>query len=174
MNIKDYINHDALKKDGFYGFHSVSELRNNPDLIPDIRGIYLILKPNITSGEEYLEIGTGGHFKGRNPNVSIDKLSKKWIENVLILYIGKAGGEKHPKRTLRIRLEEYLRFGTGEDIGHWGGRYIWQLKYSEELIVCWKALPEEDPETKENEVIRDFKNIYGKYPFANLKCKKSK
>ena len=56
---------------------------------------------------------------------------------------------------LKTRLSSYLRFGEGKFATHWGGRYIWQLKDSRELIVCWKTM-DEDPRVVEKEMIAKF------------------
>ena len=84
-----------------------------------------------------------------------------WISNEAIVYIGKG-------KSLKTRLSSYLRFGEGEFATHWGGRYIWQLKDSRELIVCWKTM-DEDPRVVEKEMIAKFKEEHGgRRPFANL------
>ncbi len=56
-----------------------------------------------------------------DPSVSIEKLQAKWIDEALVLYVGKADAGKTGMRGIRVRLDEYLRFGQGEPIGHWGG-----------------------------------------------------
>ena len=78
-----------------------------------------------------------------------------------IVYIGKG-------KSLKTRLSSYLRFGEGKFATHWGGRYIWQLKDSRELIVCWKTM-NEDPRVVEEKMIAKFKEEHGgRRPFANL------
>jgi hypothetical protein len=163
MNFKDI---DDIKKGGFEGFHPIKKLGMNFQLIPNIRGVYLIL--NLDSQEpSYSAIGTGGHFKEKNPNVPIAILQSNWLYKTIVVYIGKAGAE-NSKATLRSRLGQYLKFGQGKDIGHWGGRFIWQLAAAQELVVCWRPLPESDPRTMESELINDFLTQYGRLPFANL------
>ena len=97
----------------------------------------------------------------KNPNVSVAELRDNWISNEAIVYIGKG-------KSLKTRLSSYLRFGEGKFATHWGGRYIWQLKDSRELIVCWKTM-DEDPRVVEEKMIAKFKEEHGgRRPFANL------
>ena len=51
-----------------------------------------------------------------------------------------------------------------------GGRFIWQLKNSPELIICWMCTtPDEIPRTVERELISMFRAANsGRRPFANL------
>lgn len=158
MNFNDI---DEIKKDGFKGFKRVKDLRENSLFIPQDKGVYLVLKPR-DMDVKFLETGTGGHFKDKDPNVSIDKLKAKWIEDTLVLYVGRTG------RTLYERINELLRFGQGENIGHWGGRYLWQINHSEELVICWKEMQDEDPEEIWKQLLWDFESVYSKLPFANL------
>ena len=65
-------------------------------------------------------------------------------------------------------MKQYFRFGNKEAVGHWGGRYIWQLSNPEELIVCWKATSNKDPRYVEKELIAEFVKQFNKRPFANL------
>ena len=66
-----------------------------------------------------------------------------------------------------LYLNPNMRFGQGKDVGHKGGRYIWQIPNSENLVVCWKPT-QEDSRTVEAELIQQFVAEFGKRPFANL------
>lgn len=159
MSEMNFNNIEEIKKYGFKGFESVKDLREDSSRIPKKKGVYLVLKPQ-DMDVDFLETGTGGHTKG-NPNVSRDKLKAKRIENMLVLYVGRTG------RTLYKRINELLRFGQGENIGHRGGRYLWQINHSEELVICWKEMQDEDPEEIKNRLLLDFESKYSKLPFAN-------
>ena len=159
---------DFFQTKGFEGFKTMGELMNEGSrLIPAQMGVYVVLRES-ESAPEFLAEGTGGYFKGQNPNVSIEELQANWVANTHVVYIGKAGGIDS-SATLYKRLGQYLRFGQGANIGHWGGRYIWQLADSRELIVCWKTLTKDDPREVEHEMIAEFKSAHsGMRPFANL------
>jgi len=159
-------NIDELKNAGFLGFKKMHDLFKDCSSIPKTKGVYLILNPGYIEGE-YLLIGTGGHFKGKNPNVSLEELTLNWVEKSLVIYIGKAGSE-NSSATLHSRLKQYFGFGQGKNIGHYGGRFIWQLKNSADLIVCWKPLLNDDPRFVENQLIKKFVTKFSKRPFANL------
>ncbi|NLI36943.1 MAG: hypothetical protein GX416_10590 [Bacteroidales bacterium] len=153
---------------GFRGFVTIGQLQENISVVPDTKGVYLLLKSEETGNPEFLPKGSGGHFKGNNPNVTIEELKKNWVENADILYIGKAGGERQGSN-LRKRLNQLIRFGQGGNVGHWGGRYIWQLKDSEHLLVCWKELSNDNPREIEKSMIDQFKSEHNNSrPFANL------
>jgi hypothetical protein len=151
---------DDIKKAGFAGFKKMSDLFIDTSMLPDCNGVYLVLNIDNKAGD-FLTVGSGGHFKGKNPNVSLTKLNSNWVENTKVVYIGKA-------TSLRSRLRQFLSFGQGKNIGHYGGRLIWQLRYSKTLVVCWKSLAT-DPREFEAGLIRQFKSIFGCRPFANLK-----
>ncbi|WP_234242022.1 hypothetical protein [Porphyromonas gingivalis] len=160
MSEMNFNNIEEIKKYGFKGFESVKDLREDSSRIPKKKGVYLVLKPQ-DMDVDFLETGTGGHTKG-NPNVSRDKLKAKRIED-MVLYVGRTG------RTLYKRINELLRFGQGENIGHRGGRYLWQINHSEELVICWKEMQDEDPEEIWKQLLWDFESKYSKLPFANLR-----
>ncbi len=163
------MNKKQLKEQGFEGFKTMGELMTGAkNQIPAQKGVYVVLRET-ESVPQFVSEGTGGHFKGQNPNVSISELEDNWVEDTPIVYIGKAGGA-NSSATLNKRLGQYLRFGQGANIGHWGGRYIWQLADSRDLVVCWKTLTNEEPRDVEHKMIADFKELHaGKRPFANLR-----
>ena len=162
----DFNNIGEIKKAGFLGFKKMNDLFLDCSSIPKTKGVYLVLNPNYKK-PEYLQIGTGGYFKGKNPNVSVEILESNWVDNSLVVYIGKAGSNRG-NATLNSRLKQYFGFGQGRNIGHWGGRLIWQLKNSSDLVVCWKSLPNDDPRTVESDLIKEFVINFSKRPFANL------
>lgn len=164
----DFKSIDNLRRNGFSGFVSVAALRQDLTQIPDIRGVYMVVQ-KIGNRPQFRATGSGGHYKGTDPNVPIEKLRKNWVEETCVLYIGKAGDE-HSQATLRSRLRQYLQFGAGKPIGHKGGRYIWQLEDAEDLLFCWKPLPSGNPSKEETALLAAFKCQYeGRLPFANLK-----
>ncbi|SHF23634.1 hypothetical protein SAMN05444405_106106 [Bacteroides luti] len=158
---------EELKENGFIGFKSMKALFNDYSMISLSKGVYMILRID-RNEPNFLEVGSGGHFKGRNPNVPINKLNDEWVNDTIVVYIGKAGKDGS-RATLQSRLKQYFIFGQGGNVGHWGGRYIWQLNKSDDLLVCWKPVQNDDPAIVESDLIRDFKLRYGKRPFANLK-----
>jgi hypothetical protein len=163
----DFNSLDDIKRNGFVGFKTMRELFADSSQLPAAKGGYLILRIDTTS-ISFLPIGSGGHFKGKDPNVPIEVLKSNWIDNAPVVYIGKAGSDSG-KATLKSRLKQYFGFGQGKNIGHWGGRLIWQLNDSSDLVVCWKALPNSDPRAEESQLIKAFVSQFGNRPFANLK-----
>ena len=164
---------DSLKMEGFTGFISIADLQTSCSAISRERGIYLVSYLGDTRPIFYPK-GTGGYHKGSDSNVDIFELERKWVDGTIVVYIGQAGGMRDGKwsdATLYRRIRQYIRFGQGQPVGHRGGRYIWQMKNYEDLIFCWKPLPNniEDPMKVEGELLKEFKKIYGRLPFANLK-----
>jgi hypothetical protein len=152
---------------GFTGFKTVAELRDSSlREVPHLPGVYLILTTEECQ-PEFKEISAGGHFKGRNPTVPPQLLAAKWIDKTSVLYVGKAGGNR--SSNLRARLKQYLRFGGGAPVGHWGGRYIWQLAGCESLLVCWKSIEGQDPLEVERRMLHEFSAALGSLPFANCR-----
>lgn len=162
----DFNNIEEIKKAGFTGFKKMRELFVDSSSIPRTKGVYLILNLD-NKPPEFLPVGTGGYFKGKNPNLSIGELKSNWVDKTIVVYIGKAGKDSS-SATLNSRLRQYFGFGQGGNIGHYGGRLIWQLRNSNDLVVCWKALPSEDPRNFEATLIKEFNAKYSNRPFANL------
>jgi hypothetical protein len=140
--------------------------------LPDSQGIYFVIYPHEWPEDLFLAKGTGGHFKGKDPNVSIEELWSNWVEDADILYIGKAGGIRNNgtpiKSTLMKRIIMLLRFGNGKNIGHRGGRYLWQHENSPDFRVYWYRCTDENPICLEKQLINDFQKMYHKKPYANL------
>ena len=162
----DFNNIDDIKKNGFIGFKTVTELWSDKSNIPKIKGVYLVINTAFKK-TEFINPGVGGFFKGKNPNVSIAELKSNHVESSQIVYIGKAGSLTG-KGTLNTRLAQYLRFGKTKNVGHWGGRLIWQLKNHRDLIFCWKPTPKKDPREVEKQLLQEYFKQFGVRPFANL------
>ena len=159
---------ESIKAEGFQGFLTVARLRSTAlQAVPTKPGVYLVLRV-ATEAHEFLEISTGGWFKGQDPTVSLDVLQRNWVDGAIVLNIGKAGGPGS-SATLKSRLKQYLDFGAGRRVGHRGGRLIWQLRDADELVIAWKVIESGVPREVEGEYIRVFKETnQGSRPFANL------
>lgn len=151
---------NAIKDAGFTGFRSIKDYYAQQQALPDSKGVYIILMPEGFK-RVFVQQGSGGFFKGKNPNVSIAELEQNWINNTPVLYIGKAS-------SLRKRLRQYFQFGDGKNVGHYGGRFIWQLSGAKQLLVAWLPTPHYDPESIESGLIQDFREQFLTRPFANL------
>ena len=158
----------GMRRQGFDGFVTVTDLRRwNRGNLPAMPGVYLVLR-DCASYPEFLETGTGGHFKGDDPNVSISRLKGEWVDRAVIVYIGQAGSGS--KETLGRRIDCMIQFGQGGPVGHWGGRLIWQLAHADGLLFCWMETEDDSPRQVEKELIEAFKSAYhGRRPFANLR-----
>ena len=157
----------SIQEKGFRGFVTVSDLQATKcKAVSPEPGVYFILRLERTP-PHFMAASVGGHFKDKNPTVAKTELVTNWVDEALVLYIGKAGGSKNTA-TLKKRLQQYMRFGQGKKVGHWGGRYIWQLADYAQLQVCWLPTPTREPGDVETELIENFRQQYGKRPFANL------
>lgn len=156
----------TLKKLGFKGFLSIEAVNEDLKVIPKTIGVYIIYSESTTPHFEV--VGTGGFFKQKNPNVSMEDLIQNWVVQSTVLYIGKAGSLSG-SATLYKRLKQYFDFGHGKAVGHYGGRYIWQINNPYKLKVCWLPTPNQEPREIEKELIQQFIAQFGKRPFANLK-----
>ena len=152
---------------GFEGFLTIKHLRNQGyGKVPEEKGCYLVIRKD-KMPPVFLNVGTGGFFKQKNPNVPISILKKEWVDDALIIFVGLAGHNSNG--TLRNRIKLLIEFGMGKSVGHSGGRLIWQLKNTDELAICWKTTQDESPRAAERNLIQDFKKLHGgRRPFANL------
>lgn len=131
----------------------------------DDRGIYLFVYEG-KDIPQFIDPGCGPKkYKGKEVNVSKDELEENWIHlgfDRNIIYIGESEG----KNGVGARLKLHMRFGNGEEINAHGGRYIWQIKDSDNLLVFWKR--SDSPKKDKKLMLNEFKKEYGELPFANL------
>lgn len=148
---------ETLSTSGFAGWMPFAEARIS-DLCPRTGGVYVVHYDG-THPPAFCPQSSGGWFKERDPSVTPDALRSNWVEEAEIVYVGKADD-------LRRRVRQFADFGTGKPIGHWGGRLIWHLPI-ESLSIAWLETPGRSPLTVEAELIAQFRDDYGKPPFAN-------
>jgi hypothetical protein len=151
-----------LEAAGFSGWATFTQLRSAYDSIPCTPLCYVVYRTGGTSPVFRTE-NSGGRFKGRNPTVPGATLQAKWVQDAHTLNIGKAD-------VGRTRLKAYARFGAGEPVAHWGGRYIWQLKDADDLLVAWHEIGwVETARDYERRLMSCFRECHnGRLPFANL------
>lgn len=146
-----------LEAEGFRGWLPLATL-NNMAKVPTSPGVYLAYRVT-PSKPDFLTASEAGRFKRRDPSIDVSALRSKWVTGANTVYIGKA-------THLRRRLRQYQQFGAGTPVGHWGGRYIWQLADHRSVLVAWRQASK--PEVAEAELLRGFLSAYGKPLFANI------
>jgi hypothetical protein len=159
------INKQSLKEDGFTGFRTLAALEINR--IPQRPGIFAVLQ---TEGIEprFLAKSTAGVFKKKDPSLGEPALAAEWVDGAEVLYLGKAGPGSKGNRGLRRQIQEFVDFGKGKPPGHWDGRLIWQLADAPSLLIAWKELPAGELNQVEAKYHAEFRQHYGRLPFANL------
>lgn len=143
---------------GYRGFIAVGDLRRSLHEVELRPGIYVVFRLS-AAAPSFRTRSSGGWFKGKDPTVPVDVLRSRWHAETPLLYVGKAN-------SLRRRVRALLQFGAGDPIGHWGGRYLWQLADSESLLVAWRD--DDDPRGLELQLLAEFRSQFGSLPFANI------
>ena len=149
---------EGWRQAGYSGFVALATL--DTSRIPTGPGTYAVLR-NEHEPAQFTAASSGGRFKGKDPAVDRAQLASNWVPDTETLYIGKAN-------ELSQRLRQFRDFGNGRAVGHWGGRYIWQLADSRSLLICW-SVSTGDPLLVEQQLIADFVAAHGARPFANLR-----
>ena len=150
----DWSTYSSIKDYGFRGAYTVVNLRRFIDdhtldrKVPASSGVYIVFRRS------------GGYFKGSNPNVRITTLEDEWVSGVPVIYIGRTS-------CLQRRIRQLIEFGRGKSVGHWGGRYMWQLADAKSLCVCWMV--SDDYELLRNKLVDSFYSKLEHLPFANLR-----
>lgn len=135
----------------------LSTLSRGAVSVPYEPGVYAVTLDSAAT-PSFLDHSVGGQFKGKDPTVPPASLAAKWLKEAETLYIGRT-------KDLRKRVELLARDGHGEAVGHWGGRYLWQLAAHDQLRVGWR--PEDDPVAAKRELLDRFASACGSPPFAN-------
>jgi hypothetical protein len=157
---------EALQDYGFRGFVPFTSLALSD--VPKEPGVYCVIRPS-PGAPKFRAASPAGHFKGKDPTVSRSELQDLWVPDAAVVYIGKANHGATKRRGLRKRLQEFGGFGAGRPVAHSGGRRIWQLSESAELLVGWKQLPDEDVVSTERRLLDAFSRRHGRLPFANMR-----
>ena len=154
-----------LRSRGFTGFKAFGDL--DLSAVPREPGVYAVLQAS-SGGHTVLDASVGGRFKGKDPTDDPAKLMGRLWE-VPTIYIGKADAGARSTRGLHKRITEFCKFGKGLPVGHWGGRYIWQLSNSQDLRIAWLPVTDRSAKVAEDELLEEFFVAYGQLPFANLR-----
>jgi len=149
---------------GFEGFLPLGTVLENLPAIPGKPGIYIVVRPD-RFRPKFNARSLAGRFKDRDPTCPVEKLRKKWVPGATVIYVGKAGASAN--RSLRRRIRQLVRFGSGEPAAHWGGRALWQLEGIWDAQVAWK-MTNADPRTAERRMIKEFESQFGRLPYANF------
>lgn len=146
-----------LTRLGFAGWLPLQTLSAPSASVPRRSGIYVVT--HAAAVPQFLGRSVGGRFKGKDPTVSEESLTARWLDGAATLYIGRASN-------LRSRITLLARYGQGEPVAHQGGRYLWQLAAHDQLQVAWRL--EDNPVLAETMLLEDFESAFGQLPFANL------
>lgn len=149
----------TLAAAGFSGGFRVKDCPAALSQVPQEPGVYMVGRED-DERPMFIADSRAGRFKSKNPTVDRDRLARKWVSTAKVLYIGESSN-------LHERLHTLFRFGQGDDVGHWGGRFLWQLRDAAELRLYWQAIATH--QERKSELLHAFKKQLGSLPFANLR-----
>jgi hypothetical protein len=141
-----------LERVGFVGF--VPLIGMDRTQLPRRHGVYVVVH-QLDQEPEFLDSNVIDKWPPYQPA----HLRERWLTDVPVVYIGKAEG----KVGLHRRVGAFSRQATN----HSGGRSLWQLEKSEDLLVAWLETPGESALAVEQQYLQAFKAEHGSYPFAN-------
>jgi hypothetical protein len=141
-----------LERVGFVGF--VPLIGMDRTQLPRRHGVYVVMH-GLDQEPEFLD----SNIIDKWPPYPSAQLRERWLTDVPVVYIGKAEG----KVGLHRRVGAFSRQATN----HSGGRSLWQLERSEDLLVAWLETPGESALAVEQRYLQSFKAAHGSYPFAN-------
>jgi hypothetical protein len=155
---------DGICLEGFSEPVSIDALRaGRYSSVPKEPGIYMVIRAS-DSQPCFLDQSTGGWFKGRDPSYDYASIRQSWVDGAQILYVGMSAS----KKGLKGRLCAFFDFGLGKRTGHRGGRMLWHLQDSGQLLVQWRLCSKKEADSAETNAIADFKAAFGgRRPFAN-------
>lgn len=163
---RDAFRRTSLEAAGFRGFVTVRDLSGGRiDDVPREPGTYVVMRAR-DDHPTFLRTNPAGWFKEKNPTTDVSVLEAAWVPGARTLYIGQTS----QRDGLRARVKDLIDFGAGKPVGHWGGRYLWQVDCSSDFVVAWRRTPPgANPRDEERELLRRFHEAYGRLPYANLK-----
>jgi hypothetical protein len=154
-----------LEAEGFEGFFTVGQLHGEGcERLPNQPGVYAIVRQSLDR-PEFLAKSVGPIYRDQDPTRPVHDLEQCWVPGAQLLYLGRARGPG-VRSLLRQRVKRYLRFGHGRVVGHWDGRFVWQLRDHTALRVAWNSTSD-DPAQLETRLQARFLEHYGMLPFAN-------
>ncbi|MEY4373989.1 MAG: hypothetical protein RL760_155 [Candidatus Eisenbacteria bacterium] len=156
-----------LAAEGFEGFLTVGQLHRSGCLeVPDACGVYVVLRRG-EAPHRVVRRSQAPAWRGMDPTRPIEELTARVIDATDLLYVNAAPGSGVRHR-LRQRLKRFLRFGHGSVVGHWSGRFIWQLGESSRLVLAWRPCAEhEDARALADDLLRRFEAVHHARPYAN-------
>lgn len=150
----------ALSESGYRGWCSYLALRPGGGSKPDAGpGTYVVLR---VTDEAPVFLDTSPAWTMHGGPVDRAALEANWVADARVVYIGKANN-------LSVRVPAMAAFGAGVKAAHGGGRLVWQLEETPDLLFAWRPVRDgfATPRDDERAMIDDFRAAYGKPPFAN-------
>jgi hypothetical protein len=152
---------------GYEGFLTVSQLRDEGAAsVPVEPGAWVVLREGASAVPRFLARSTAAPWRGQDPTQTADALGARWVANAYVLYVGVAPGTG-VRHLLQQRIKRFLRFGSGRNVTHWGGRFVWQLAGVSSLRIAWQVTGAEGARQAADDTLKAFFDRHGMPPFAN-------